>query len=340
MKTNVYITVDTESSMGGAWQNCELRPVPADRRIFCRINGRDHGIGWICDELDRFGYCATFFCEVLSSLALGERDSREYVEYLLGRGQDVQLHAHPNFLFYARYLRQRESGRRYDHSERSDCLAALPIEVQREVLGAASDVFLRLAGRRAMAYRAGGYGASSATLGALAEMGVRIDSSFNPRYQSEGSFRGETLHANAAQRVSGVWEIPVTVARQRMPRPGYRPCEVNALSAGEMAKLLAHAHQAGMGHVVVVFHSFSGVKARDAQYTALRPDRVARGRFRALLAHLAKHRDRFEVTTFGDLAGRLDELREEAAPPVLDFGLAGPLLRTAVQAINRPYWTL
>ncbi len=95
-KTRVFLTIDTESSMGGAWQNPALRPLPAERRISCRIRGRDHGIGWQCAQLRERGLKATFFCEVLSSLVLGEGDSRSYLEYLLEQGQDVQLHVHPN----------------------------------------------------------------------------------------------------------------------------------------------------------------------------------------------------------------------------------------------------
>ena len=48
---NVYFTVDTEASMGGAWSDPDRRPLKADRHIFCRIDGRDHGIGFITDAL-------------------------------------------------------------------------------------------------------------------------------------------------------------------------------------------------------------------------------------------------------------------------------------------------
>ena len=35
MATAVYLTVDTESSMGGAWANPQRRPLPASRHVFC-----------------------------------------------------------------------------------------------------------------------------------------------------------------------------------------------------------------------------------------------------------------------------------------------------------------
>ena len=64
MRTNVYLTVDTEHSMGGAWANAALHPVPTERRIFCRIAGKDHGIGWLCEELGKRNFRATFFAEM------------------------------------------------------------------------------------------------------------------------------------------------------------------------------------------------------------------------------------------------------------------------------------
>ena len=144
VKTRVYLTVDTENSMGGAWDDVNKRPVPAERRIFCKMGERDFGIGWICDELDKRGFRATFFCEVLASLVLGDADTSSYLNYLVSRGQDVQLHAHPVFYFYRKYLDAISQGEKYDHSQTTDNLGRLPIDLQRQLLQLAHDIFLRL----------------------------------------------------------------------------------------------------------------------------------------------------------------------------------------------------
>lgn len=342
MKTNVYITVDTESSMGGAWAADALRPVPAERRIFCKIGGIDHGIGWQCDELERRGMKATFFCEVLSTLVLGDGDTRSYLDFLLGRGQDVQLHAHPNFYYYSQYMAAREQGAAFDHSKRSDSMASHSGERQRELLAAACGIFERLTGRRPSAYRAGGYSANSQTLGILEELGFVLDSSFNPRYQGHGSFDGETLTSNAAQKIGAIWEMPVTVAIEDLPDPrkssSLMPFEISALSLSEMRRMLDDLHAAGAAHVVIVFHSFSAVKAADDQYSAMRPDRIVRGRFRGLLDYLAGQTNRFTVSTFDELSRNLDQLRPGASPEVPRLGYVRPLCRKVVQAVNRAYW--
>lgn len=342
LKTQVYITVDTENSMGGAWARPEVRPVPSDRRVFCRINGTDHGIGWQCDELARRGMRASFFCEVLSSFVLGEDDTRAYVDYLLQRGQDVQLHTHPTFWFYSRYLAAKAEGREFDHSERSDKLARLPEPTQRFLLEQACAVFKRFTGRSPAAYRAGGYQANTRSLAILRELGIVLDTSFNPAYQGQGSFDGENLTPNVPQQVAGLWEIPVTVAIENLPDPRkptrFMPFEISAISVPEMRGILDHAHQAGMEHVVVMFHSFSGVKPKDDQHTAMRPDSIVRSRFTQFLDHLARNSARFEVSTFGDLAARLPSLSAREAVPMPELGYGRPFVRKAVQLLNHWYW--
>lgn len=338
-RTRVYLTIDTESSMGGAWQDSALRPVPADRRIFCRILGRDHGIGWQCEQLRERGLKATFFCEVLSSLVLGEEDSRSYLEFLLEQGQDVQLHVHPNFYFYAEKLWAEAQGLEYFPPRRPDALSSLQAEEQATILLTAVEVFRYLTGRQPSAFRAGNYQASATTLAILSQLGFRIDSSYNPVYRTTGSFSGETLPSNRPFVLEGVLELPVTVVRQQLPAPnkpgGLVQMEVCALSAAEMQSSLDQLQRAGAGDVVIVHHSFACVKARDAQYTDLRPDGIVMRRFTALLDYLAANSDRFEVTTMGALADAESPSSLETSDSIPSLGYFKPLVRTFQQAVNQ-----
>jgi len=342
VKTRVYLTVDTENSMGGAWDDVSKRPVPAERRIFCKIGERDLGIGWICDELDQRGFRATFFCEVLASLVLGEADTASYLNFLVARGQDVQLHAHPVFYFYRKYLDAVSRGENYNHSQTCDNLGRLSIDLQRQLLQSAYQIFVRLTGKPPVAYRAGGYNCSLETLTILANLGLLMDSSFNATYQGRGSFDGADIALNIAQRIQGLWELPVTVARQSLPdsafRTGLKPFEVSSISAWEMRRMLDHASSNGVEDVVVMFHSFSAVKARDLQYTQIRPDRIVRHRFAALLDYLAQRSDRFIVTTFSDIANDTNQLQGQPRGSVADLGFARPLARKLVQGANRFFW--
>lgn len=325
--------------MGGAWQNPALRPVPADRRIFCRIQGRDYGIGWQCQQLRERGLKATFFCEVLSSLVLGEDDSRAYLEYLLEQDQDVQMHVHPNFYFFAEKSWADAQGVAYFPPRLPDALSSLPAEDQATILRTAVEIFRYLTGRQPSAFRAGSYQASATTLAILSQLGLRIDSSYNPAYRTAGSFPEEVLPSNRPFFLEGMLEVPVTVVRQQLPVPnkprGLMHLEICALSAAEMQSSLDQLHEAGISDVVIVHHSFACVKAKDVQYLNIRPDRIVMRRFTALLDFLASNSDRFEVATMGALAGAMPSPNTESRDFIPSLGYFMPLVRTFQQAVNR-----
>jgi len=56
MKTNVYFTVDTEATLGGALSNPELFPPPVEQRVFCNIGGRPFGVPLILKTAVRRGH--------------------------------------------------------------------------------------------------------------------------------------------------------------------------------------------------------------------------------------------------------------------------------------------
>ena len=102
--------------------------------------------------------------------------------------------------------------------------------------------------------------------------------------------------------------------------------------------MLDDLHAAGAAHVVIVFHSFSAVKAADDQYSVMRPDRIVRGRFSGLLDYLACQTNRFTVSTFDELSRNLDQLTPGASPEVPRLGYVRPFCRKVVQVVNRAYW--
>lgn len=337
MRTNVYLTIDTENSMGGAWADPRLRPVSADRRIFCHINGESYGIGWICRELNARKLKATFFSEVFGSLVFGEDETRRWFQFLLDQGQDVQLHTHLNFYYYSR--RRTAPG---DLARRTDNLADLEPPLRAELVDRACELFRRAAGYDATAYRAGNWRGSLALLRDLGARGIVIDASFNRNLQGRGSFDNEPVVVNALQMIDRVWELPITVARQRLPDPalidGLRPFDPVSLSCWELRKVLDDAYTAGTTHVSAVFHSFSGVKAKGPQYEQLKPDRIVRKRFEFLLDYLATNRDRFCVSTVGEL---VNEIRSSGSialhASIPSLGFFHPLARKIVQAANSLY---
>jgi hypothetical protein len=78
-KTRVYFTIDTETSMGGAWRNAAYAPLPTTRTIFGDLGSRSYGVPLIMDILEEYGFAGTFFVEVFCAHHLGLPASRVYV---------------------------------------------------------------------------------------------------------------------------------------------------------------------------------------------------------------------------------------------------------------------
>jgi hypothetical protein len=338
MKTSVYITVDTESAMGGAWDAPEHGPVAASRHVFCRDGSEAYGIPLISQELGRYGFQATFFCEMLATPVLGEADTRSVVDALLAANQDVQLHLHPVYWYYRRFLDEGEAARDHYRTSACDLLCEHPPDRQVALLEEACDLFRTCTGRVPVAFRAGNFAASRSTLRALSKLGFVIDSSYNPAQHQDPSFTDDPPEPNVVQSIEGIWEFPVTVARTRIREGnGYKPFDPVALCAWEMRRILEAAHAAGMPHVTLLFHCFSFVKPRDISYHRFRRNRIVIARLRALLAFLDANRDRFRVETFGAQAAA-GSIQGSTVATIPDLGFFRPAARKAVQVINSLYW--
>jgi hypothetical protein len=327
--------------MGGAWRHPERRPLEAERHVFCRIGGENYGIPLQVRLLREHGFRGTFFVETLASRCLGEADTRSVFDYLLGEGQDVQLHIHPNFYYYSEWRAAEKKGHKYPLPSKMDLIGHFGEDLQMDLLGEAARYFEKFAGRRPRAFRAGCYAGSKVMLRCLSRLGIDLDSSFNPCYHPELSFPDGGVTPNVAQRIEGVWEIPVTVARTRLPEGynGFKFADCTSLSFAEIRQMLEEGAGSGQQHFVIVFHSFSAVKPRDETFSEMRPNRIVIRRLEKLLRYLALNSGRFHVETMGDVAGSLrPEPGRREPPPITALGWGHSAARKAVQLLNSVYW--
>jgi hypothetical protein len=199
-------------------------------------------------------------------------------------------------------------------------------------------LYERFAGRAPVAFRAGCFAANHVTLRCLRRAGLHLDSSFNPCYRS-WSFTGEALQPNQVRQIEGIWEIPITVAKTPLPEGyhGLKHADPCALSFTELRAMLEHAAAARQRHFVIVFHSFSSVKAADSTFGRMKPDRLTIARLDRLLAYLSSRPDLYCVSTFGDLArGAVDG--DTADDPLTELPVLAAISRKSMQALNRFYW--
>ena len=333
--SGVYITFDVECSMGGAWRDARITPVPPARGMMGQYGDRQLGLPWIVDILTERGLVATFFVEPFND-ELGHPDQTQPIcEYLLNRGQDIQLHVHPNRKQFALH-RQGKPFRLLDD------IAELDSAEQKALLAEGAERLAGWTGKRPVAFRAGNMAASEQTLEQLSQVGIHIDSSYTFPYVGGQCFFDTSEWYNGSKWYGDVLEVALSGFRQ--PRiPGLhaaKPLDLMGISYGECRAAISEICGAG-ADAVMILHSFSLFKVRNAQYDGGRPNRVVAHRFRRLCQWLAAGTDRPAVRTFSQLADDVAQGRYEAkavAPCRLNRPFRA-LTRKMVQFANRLYWT-
>jgi hypothetical protein len=325
-KLRVYFTVDTETSMGGAWDNAGP-PLPLARTIYGENGSGNYGVPLIMDILEQYGFAATFFVEVFCSYHLGLEEVAKVFQCIEKRGHDVQLHLHPVHRFYWEFL---QGGPRRE----KDLMFQFSPEEQRQLIQDGVRLFRELSGRAPRAYRAGCYGASEVTLAALRDNGVLIDSSYNLAFLDYTcGFQYRPL--NAPRMFEGVAEFPVTNFNSGL-NASYKPLEISAVSVSEILTTILSLQATGCKDVVLVFHSFSFLKNRDTRFEKCRPDRIVIHRFRKLCQELSRMRDQIEVCVLGEVDfSRVLASQPQAIPSV---GWLRPAMRKAVQGLDYIPW--
>jgi peptidoglycan/xylan/chitin deacetylase (PgdA/CDA1 family) len=324
-KVRVYFTVDTETSLGGAWRNAQ-GPLPASQTIFGENGNGAYGIPLIMDILEQYGFRASFFIEVFCSYLLGNEEVGKVFQCIQKRGHDVQLHLHPVQRFYRDFLQ--------GHARREqDLMFQFPADEQRQLVREGVELFRRFSGGAPRAFRAGCYGASEVTLAALRDNGVSIDSSYNLAFLDQTcGFRQRPL--NAPRVLEGVHEFPVTNFTSRIG--SCKSLEISAVSVWEILATIRRLKEKGCRDVVLVFHSFSFLKRRGVRFEKACPDRIVIHRFRRLCAELARMRDEVEVSVFGDLdLNQVDPSQPQVIP---SLGWFRPAVRKAVQGLDYVPW--
>jgi len=330
----VFFTVDTECSLGGAWENPGQKPVRPERAILGKIGSEYYGTPRIMDILEKHDLQGIFFVEVFAGLNGLKDELAGTYEQIVRRGHDAELHLHPIQYYY----RQREDGE-LDAAQlpaAKDMIGVLPLPRQVELLKKGILLFREMVGKTPMAFRAGNFGASTTTLDALQEVGIRLDSSFNAAYVGEACTIDSGGAINRAWQHGTVWEVPITTFETgSWGLQSWKQLNINAVSLWEMKNVLEQAERIGLTAVTFIAHSFSLFKVADTQFEKMRPDWLVLRRLEGLCRFLKQHRDRFRVTTFAEVEASTLQGTESGFPKM---GTLVPAARKVVQAVNRLHW--
>jgi hypothetical protein len=329
----VLLTIDTECSMGGAWENPKYKPVDPERAILGKIGSDYYGVPRIMDILEENGLRGTFFIEVFAAMNGFHTELAKAYSGIVNRGHDVQLHLHPIHYYY--WMREKRHLDVETLPAEKDMIGTLPPDRQLEMLKKGISLFRELVGRSPIAFRAGNFGAAMNTLHALEKTGIKIDSSFSAAYTKRGCQLESGGAINRPWQYGAVWEIPITtVETGAWGARGWKPLNVNAVSLWEMMHALEQAERIGLTTATFIAHSFSLFKTADVQFRRLRPDWLVLRRFQGLCRFLKRQSGRFRVLRFSDLSLSSLECPEFWFPKM---GAIMPCLRKGVQAMSRLY---
>ena len=294
----VYITIDAEPSIGGAFLDPLKNPVGKEKRIFGKIKQKSFGIQKIIDIGNEFNLKFSFFVECLSSLYFGVDEIKGICDYIQGRGHDVQLHIHPEYLA----LRKRKE---FISNKRKPIafFSRLPLDVQTELVQYGKHLLKMSGVKNPIAFRAGSFGANTDTLIALQKCGFIADSSYNMAYDSISNGINKEKRHNDVWLTHNVFEFPVTNFRQFGSCGIWktRPMDINGAGFLELKNALMQANAIGPKTVTVVGHSFSFIKSYDLQYERVRARKNVVRRFRRLCQYLAENSNLYKVSTFSEL---------------------------------------
>ena len=294
---DVFITVDTE-----VWpRHPDWRETGLARDIERDILGitpeGDFGVPYQMRVLNEHGLKAAFFVESLCASAAGPAPLRGIVELIQAQGQEVQLHAHSEWLAWMND--SVPPGRTGLPGRTGQSLKDFSLDEQAMLIGRAADNLRSCGAHNVCAFRAGNYGANFDTLRALARHGIAMDTSYNAYYlDSQCGLRMPELLLQP-RLIEGVWEFPISGFQDW---PGhYRHAQLCACTAGEMEQALLSAWRAGWRSFVIVSHGFELIRRRKQIALPPLPDHFVRRRFERLCRFLAEHRDKFRTRHFTEV---------------------------------------
>jgi hypothetical protein len=287
---NVLLTVDTEFSPRDYHAaNGTIRSL-VERDIDGITPEGNFGLGFQMDLLEKHGLRAVFQVEALSASVIGPDTLRRIVGDIRGRGHEVQMHVHAEWL---EALSTPELPR-----FRGRNLVSYPVEEQTRILEQGLRNLRDAGATDVCAFRAGNYGANRDTLKAVKSVGLKYDTSWNVCYLDPSLAAERELLVQPAL-LEGVIEVPISFFTDW---PGHRrPAQLCACSDREMQRALLQAWETGWRTFVVVSHSFELIKRSKDPSGPARADRLVLRRMESLCRFLGDHEDKFRTAGFADL---------------------------------------
>lgn len=325
----VFLTVDTEASIAGCFDNPLQHPPLLSEPIDGVVNGTSEALGFLLRTLQHYQLTATFFTESLQSRYFGVAPMQKRVAQILEAGQDVQLHVHPCWLNFAEG--------RLVNPKPNDQSTGRPLDELIAIFTEAQERFSDWGFGAAKAVRTGNFSTGMDTFVACREAGLLLSSNIAVALRPP---KEAALHEKkyGFQLISGVTELPLTSFRSYRlnGRAANRIMAITACSIDEMTQVLEQAYEQGMNSVCILTHPFEFITRSSLRFDNMRANRLNQKRFQLLCDFLSRNDQKYRCATFGEL--NTAELRYTNNTDAQLFGSYPQMLRRTAENISSDYF--
>jgi hypothetical protein len=319
---NVYLTIDVEIWSPGWELDTDSLKRAFETYILGKTNDGEFGLKYQLDIINDAGLTAVCFVEPLFTKATGTAYLRQIVDICSKRGNEIQLHAHPEWLKHAAADFQG-----IDFSERY-LLSQFTRQEQYQIIAEARDILATVTDSGITAFRAGSFAANIDTLAALNQAGIKLDSSYNASMPSpDHGFTQANNAVNAPFCRGGVTEIPMTVYRTH--NNSLRHTQIAACTFKELKSLLLKSFDSGHTDVVILSHS---AELLDGSRSRKDPRNIET--LTKLVSFIAANPDKFRCKVFNDITQAKET--PPAAIPTIKLGLGYTMHRV----IEKTTWLI
>ncbi|WP_114327615.1 polysaccharide deacetylase [Candidatus Colwellia aromaticivorans] len=289
--TKITITIDTEFSIAGHFDNPEKYKPLSTPVVTCPVDGQEQGLGFMLALFAKFDIKASFFVECANYFYFGDQPMQSLVQRIVDAGQDIQLHVHPVWLSFIQDSKLGSFPRNDDCAQRSfdDLFKAFKLCVE---------VFERWVGHKPLALRTGSLWADKNVYQVMNALGIPMASNiglgvFKPK-------EDELQLVSGRRKVANVMEVPILTYQDVniLGKKHQKSIQITSCSWPEMKHILWKCRKLGIDNVVILTHPFEYIKKADFQYHKVTKNRVNQQRLTKLCAFITEHDQDFTSATF------------------------------------------
>jgi hypothetical protein len=206
LPSSFFFSFDVEAASGRASGD------PIDSLVWGRLDGGEYGIGRICDVLEQYGIRGNFLVDFATCGFEGPAKLGRIVDFLGGRGHEVHMHLHPEWLAEVWGLPLIE-GHLPTGAIGGAHLDSTPYEMCRRLLEFTVNQYETYVGRPPRLFRSGAYRMSPQLILAAGSLGIEALSNARGDTIRDTAAGGDPAPAGEPFRwENGVLELPVDVS--------------------------------------------------------------------------------------------------------------------------------